>query len=72
MADLQKRGSYTPRRAREQRAYRIVQAGTASAVATVATAILAVFGVIGWGIPIVLAILTALCVWGFRGATGRR
>lgn len=72
MADLQKRGGYTPRRAREQRAYRAVQVGTISGVGTVGTGILAIAGVVTWGIPILLAILTAMSLWVFRGATGRR
>lgn len=72
MADLQKRGGYTPRRAREQRAYRAAQVGSIAGVGTVGTAILAIAGVIGWGIPIILAILTALSLWAFRGVTGQR
>jgi hypothetical protein len=69
MADLQKRG-YTPRKAREQKAYRMVQVGTIAGVGTVGTGLLAIFGVLGWGIPIILAILTALCVFGFRRVAG--
>lgn len=66
MADLQKRGSYTPRRAREQRAYRlVVTGGVAGAVGVVGVA-LAVAGVIGAGLPIVAFIVAAICIVAFR------
>lgn len=72
MANLEKRGGRTPRRVREQRAYRAAQIGTASAVGTVATGILAIVGTLSWGLPILLAILTALSVWAFLKVTGQR
>jgi hypothetical protein len=66
VADLQKRGSYTPRRAREQRAYRlVVTGGVAGAVGVVGVA-LAVAGVIGAGLPIVAFIVAAICIVAFR------
>lgn len=72
MSNLQRRGNYTPRRAREQRAYRMVVAGgTAGAVGVVSLA-LAVVGVIGATLPILAFIVTALCVLGFMRATGQR
>jgi hypothetical protein len=69
MAGLQKRDDYTPRRVREQRAYRLVQVGAATGVATVVTVVLAVVGVIAWSIPVVLAVLTGLSAWRFRHIT---
>ena len=72
MADIQKRGGYTPRRSREQRAYRLVQVGGATGVAGVVTLVLAVAGVMGYALPILLLIVTALCIFGFRGVTGQR
>ncbi len=66
MADLQKRDSYTPRRAREQRAYRLIVAGGVTGTVGVVGAVLAVAGVIGWGLPIIALIIAAVCVAMFR------
>jgi hypothetical protein len=72
MADLQKRGSYTPRRAREQRAYRLVVAGSAAGVVGVVSLVLAVAGVIGAVLPIIALIVAALCWFGFSRAVAGR
>lgn len=72
MADLEKRGSYTPRRTREQRAYRLVVAGSVAGVAGVAGLVLAVVGVIGAGLPILALIIAALCAVGFSRTVSRR
>jgi hypothetical protein len=68
MADLQKRGGYTPRRAREQRAYRLVAGGGLAGTVAVVSAILAIAGVISWGLPIIAIIVTVFCVLMFRRA----
>jgi hypothetical protein len=66
MADLSRRGDYTPRRSREQRAYRMVVAGgTASAVAVVSF-VLAIFGIGSFGITVLAAIIAAVCFFLFR------
>ncbi len=72
MADLQKRGSYTPRRAREQRAYRLVVAGGVAGTVGVVSLVLAIAGVIGALLPIVALIVAALCWLGFSRAVGSR
>ncbi|HTX46425.1 MAG TPA: hypothetical protein VMD48_09115 [Solirubrobacteraceae bacterium] len=69
MADIQKRGGYTPRRQREQRAYRLVLAGGITGVAGVVALVLSVAGVVSAFWPILLLILCALSVVGFRRAT---
>ncbi len=69
MANIQKRGGYTPRRTREQRAFRLVVAGGVTGVAGVVGLVLAIAGVVGAFWPILLLILCALCVVGFRSAT---
>jgi hypothetical protein len=69
MANLQKRGGYTPRRTREQRAYRLVVGGGVTGAAGVVGLVLAVAGVVSAFWPIVLLIVSALCVLGFRRAT---
>jgi hypothetical protein len=72
VADLQKRGSYTPRQVRERRAYRLVVAGGVAGVVGVVGVVLAVAGVIGASLPIVALIVAALCAWGFSRAVGGR
>ncbi len=72
MADIQKRGSYTPRRARERRAYRMVVAGSVAGIIGVVGLVLAVVGVIGAGLPIVALIVAALCAVGFSRTVGAR
>lgn len=66
MANIEKRGGYTPRRARERRAYRLVVVGGAASVVGMVTAILAVLGVVSAGIPIVLLIVGTICALLFR------
>ncbi len=72
MADLQRRGSYTPRRVREQRAYRLVVAGSVAGVVGVVGVVLAIAGVVSAALPVVALIVAALCVWGFSRAVSRR
>ena len=72
MSNIQKRGSYTPRRAREQRAYRLVMVGGTAGVVTVGGGLLAIVGVIGWGVPIIALIVAAICLVMFRTVTGQR
>ncbi len=72
MANLQKRGNYTPRRAREQRAYRLVLAGGTAGVVGVVGIVLSVAGVIGAALPIIALIIAALCAFGFMATVGKR
>ena len=72
MSDLERRGSRTPRRVREQRAYRLAMVGgTASAVAVVGV-VLAILGVVGAGLPLIAAIVAAICFVLFRRIVGAR
>jgi multisubunit Na+/H+ antiporter MnhG subunit len=71
VADIQKRGSYTPRRAREQRAYRLVVAGGVAGTAGVIGLILAVVGVTSAGWPIIALVVAAICLLMFRRTVGR-
>jgi hypothetical protein len=71
MADLQKRGGYTPRRTREQRAYRLVVTGGTTGVIGVIGAILAIAGVVSWGLPIILLLVALACFGLFRTQTSR-
>jgi hypothetical protein len=72
MSNLDRRKGYTPRRVREQRAYRMVVVGGAAGAVGVVSLVLAVFGVIGATLPIIAFIVAALCVFGFMRATGQR
>lgn len=72
MSNLDRRRGYTPRRVREQRAYRMVVVGGVAGTVTVVSAVLAIVSIIGWTLPIIALIVTALCVWGFVRATAAR
>jgi hypothetical protein len=72
MANLEKRGNYVPRRTREQRAYRLLIAGSASGVVGVVALVLAVAGTISAIWPILLIAIAAVCGLMFRGLTTRR
>jgi hypothetical protein len=72
VSDLQRRGSYTPRRAREKRAYRLATVGTGAGGIGGIGVVLAAVGVVPWTLPIILLIVAALCAFGFMRATGQR
>jgi len=63
---LSPRGDYTPRRTREQRAYRLAVAGGTAGAAAVVTFVLAIFGIGSFGIPVILVIVAAICFFLFR------
>jgi hypothetical protein len=72
MSDLDRRRGYTPRRAREQRAYRLIQVGGVTGTLGVVGLVFAIVGVIGAGLPIVLLIVAAICFLLFQRTTGQR
>ena len=72
MADLQRRPSRTPRRQRQQRAYQLAVTGGATGTAGVVALVLAFAGVIGYGLPVVLLIVAALALVGFRRTVSGR
>jgi hypothetical protein len=72
VANLQKRGDYTPRRVREKRAYQMVVVGGVAGVVGVVGIVLAVAGVVGAGLPIIALIIAALCAWGFMRTVSSR
>ena len=72
MADLERRGSYTPRRVREQRAYRLAVGGAVSGAIGVVTLVLAIAGVMGGAVPLIALIVAALCAFGFARNVGAR
>ena len=67
MADIEpRRGAGLSRRTKEQRAYRLVLAGGAAGVIAVAGVVLAVIGVVGAWLPLLAAVVAAICVILFR------
>jgi len=67
MTDLSPRPDRTPsRRTREDRAFKLVLAGGAAATIAVVTFVLAIVGVLGFGIPVLAALVAVLCGWLFR------
>jgi hypothetical protein len=72
MGDLSPRGSYTPRRTREQRAYRLVVVGGAAGAVAVVGLVLAIAGVIGYGIPVIAIIVAVVAALWFRSTVSSR
>ena len=66
MSDLQRRPDYTPRRTREQRAYRLAMVGGGASVVAVVGVVLAILGVVGAGLPLAAAVVAAICFVLFR------
>ncbi|MFL5886616.1 MAG: hypothetical protein ACJ77M_16225 [Thermoleophilaceae bacterium] len=67
MGDLTPSSGRMPsRRSREQRGYRLVVAGGTAGAIAVVTFVLAVFNVIGFTLPVIAAIVAAVCVVLFR------
>jgi hypothetical protein len=65
--DLTRRSGGPPsRRGREKRAYQLaVGGGVAGAVAMIG-GLLALFGVLGWGLPVLAALIAVVCYFLFR------
>ncbi len=61
MAGIEKRGGYTPRKVREQRAYRLAVGGGAAGVIGVLGVLLTALGVIGATIPVIALIVAVVC-----------
>jgi hypothetical protein len=67
MSDLTPRPGGPPaRRAREQRAFRLVLAGGAAGAVAVVGLVLAAVGVIGFGVPVLAAVVAVACLLLFR------
>jgi hypothetical protein len=70
VADIEKRGSYTPRRVRERRAYQLVVTGGVAGAVFVVSLVLAVVGAIGATLPVVSLIVAIICLVLFRRMVG--
>lgn len=72
MADIQKRGSYTPRQVRERRAYQLVVTGGVAGVVFVGSTVLAIVGVLSATLPVVSLIVAIICLVMFRRLVSTR
>ena len=72
MADIEKRGGYTPRRVRERRAYQLVVTGGAASAVFVVSLVLSIVGVIGGTLPVISIIVAVICFVLFRRTVGSR
>jgi uncharacterized membrane protein YgaE (UPF0421/DUF939 family) len=71
MSDLSRSSGGPPsRRSREQRAYRLVVTGGVAGVIAVVGLVLAIAGVIGLAVPVIAAIVAAVCFFMMRRAVG--
>jgi hypothetical protein len=61
MSELERRPSRTPRRVREQRAYRLAVTGGGAAAVAIVGMVLSIVGVIGSGLWMIAAIVAAVC-----------
>jgi hypothetical protein len=66
VSELDRRGDYTPRKTREERAYRLTLVGGAAGLVAVVGFVLAIVGVISLGPPFIAAIVAAVCYLLFR------
>lgn len=71
MSELERRGSYTPRRVREQRAFTLTVVGGIAGVVGVVGFVLAVFDVVGVGLPILALLVAAACAFIFKRTVSR-
>jgi hypothetical protein len=67
VANLEKRGSYTPRRARERRAYQLVVTGGVAGAVFAVSLVLSIVGAIGATLPVISLIVAVICAVLFRG-----
>ncbi len=72
MADIEKRGSYTPRRVRERRAYQLVVTGGVASAVFVVSLVLSIAGVISGALPVISLIVAIICLVMFRRTVSSR
>jgi hypothetical protein len=72
VADIEKRGSYTPRRVREQRAYRLAMTGGVASAVFVVSLVLSIVAGISGSIPVIALIVAVICFVLFRRTVNSR
>jgi hypothetical protein len=70
VADIEKRGGYTPRRVRERRAYQLVVTGGVASAVFVVSLVLSIAGVLGATLPVISLIVAVICLFLFRRMVG--
>jgi hypothetical protein len=71
VADIEKRGGYTPRRVRERRAYQLAVTGGVASAVFVVSLVLSIVGVLSGTIPVISLIVAVICLLMFRRTVGR-
>ena len=71
MSELERSGGRTPRRVREQRAYRLVQVGGAAGLVAVVGLVLSIVAGISSTLWVIAAIVAAVCAIVFWRTVGR-
>jgi hypothetical protein len=71
VADIEKRGGYTPRRVRERRAYQLAVTGGVASAVFVVSLVLSIVGVLSGAIPVISLIVAVICLLMFRRTVGR-
>jgi hypothetical protein len=72
VTDLTPRPGRAPsRRQREQRAFRLIQAGGVAAAVTVVGVVLAALGIVSFALPVLAAVVAVVCAVLFRRTVGR-
>lgn len=66
MSDLERSRSHTPRRTREQRAFRLAIASGALGVVGVVGIVLSIAGIGSFGLSLLALVLAAICGYLFR------
>lgn len=66
MSGLEKRGSYKPKRVREQQAYRLLAVGGVAGAVGVVGLVLSLVGIIGASLPIAAILVAIVCAVLFR------
>jgi hypothetical protein len=72
VADIEKRGSYTPRRVRERRAYQLVVTGGVASAVFVVSLVLSIVAGLSGTIPVLALIVAVICFVLFRRTVNTR
>jgi hypothetical protein len=72
VADIEKRGGYTPRRVRERRAYQLAVTGGVASAVFVVSLVLSIVGVLSGTIPVISLIVAVICLVLFRRTVASR
>jgi hypothetical protein len=66
MGGLSRQPNRTPRKAREERAYRLAVLGAGAGLICVVTIVLAILGIVGGGVPLAAGAVAAISAYFFK------